>query len=581
MQSAAFSHTIFIFLMTILIVMPFSTSSATQIIVAIDSSSLMYRPLSNRDARTPIRSIQESLIPYIQALPKESRLRLISFDERIKINQEFHLVQASTYEEAIKTLFAITRASPNTDKVNLLTAIETALEQATAYTLAIPNEIVSIRIYTYAGSTDTPLLIDSILKKFPLVNGKNIRAHLYTLGPQPIEIPLYEGFETSHHPMLRDLVPPIISWKPHPIRTGETITFTENSNTTYRSYRWLINDIPAGDQRTITRQFDQSGVYTLTLIVQSLSGEEILVKENIQVIVGKLEVTFTHSPTRIQEGQPVTFTPKSNAPYKELTWLINNIPTSNANELRTKFDTLGEQQITLEAKDEYGNVSTHSLTIQVENHYIQPQAQLHTPVLKGTAPLTLTLGATITGDFSKLTWDLGDGRISTETFTEHTYRHPGKYTYKLTIIPEDPTHQKVEMTGTIEVTRDWSWLLLLLPIIITLSIPFLLLIRFSPPIDGILSGKKTIDLATYKTKGKIMLPLSTIESESDGYIKFHFKGKKYAPEAKAAFTHTLCCVNGHRYLPGEYFPLRRRTTIQLANREVLVYTNSRLDHDVA
>ncbi len=564
-----------------LIMIPSSVASAAQIIIAIDSSSAMYRPLSDKDARTPIRAIQESLTPYIQALPKETRLRIISFDERIQLNQEFYLTQASAYEEAIKMLSSITRSSPSTNKINLSTVLETTLEQATAYTLAIPNEIVCIRIYTYGGDTDTPSSIDSILKKFPLLNGKNIRAHIYTLGSQPIEIPLYEGFETSHHPTLKDLAPPIISWKPHPIRTGETITFTENSKTTYRSYRWLINDIPAGDQRTITRQFDQSGIYTLTLIVESLSGEEILIKENIQVIIGKLEVTFTHSPTRIQQGQPVTFTPKSNAPYKELTWLINNIPTSNANELRTKFDTLGEQQITLEAKDEYGNTSTYTLTIQVEDYYVQPQAQLHIPIHKGTAPLTLTLGATITGDFSKLTWDLGDGRISTETFTEHTYRHPGKYTYKLTVIPEDPTHQKVEITGEIHVTRDWSWLFLLFPIIITLSIPFLLLIRFSPPIDGILSGKKTIDLATYKTKGKITLPLSVIESESDGYIKFHFKGKKYAPKAKASLTHTLCCVNGQRYLPGEYFPLRRRTTIQLANREVIVYTNSRLDHDVA
>jgi PKD repeat protein len=558
-----------------------SSAQCAQVILAIDTSAPMYRTISDKDSRTRIRMLQDSLTSYIQSLPQDTKLCLLSFDEKTQLNREFHLTQSSVYEEATKALTQIPRSPPHTDKINLSRILETVLAKATAYALATPNEIVSIRLYTYGQVLDEISDLDSVLKKFPLLNGKNIRAHLYTLGSAALEIPLYEGLETSHHPTLKDITPPIISWKPNPIRTGETITFTENSKVTYRSYRWLINDTPAGDQRTIFRQFDQSGIYTITLIVESNFGEEIFTKENVQVIIGKLEVTFTHSPTRIQQGQSVTFTPKSNSPYKELTWLINNIPTSNANELRTKFDTLGEQQITLQAKDENGNTSTYTTTIQVEEYYVQPQAQIHIPTTKGTAPLTLTFGATVTGDFSKLTWDLGDGRISTETFTEHTYRHPGKYHYKLTVIPEDPTHQKVEITGIIHVTHDWSWLLLLFPIIITFAIPFLLLIRFSPSIDGILSGKKTIDLATFKTKGKLTIPLNLIESESDGQIIFRFKGKKYSPEAKASLTNILCSVNGHRYLPGEYFPLRRRTTIQLANREIIVYTNSRLDHDVS
>ncbi|MCS7063343.1 MAG: PKD domain-containing protein [Methylacidiphilales bacterium] len=560
-------------------------SAASNVIFLLDTPAI-YHLLSKSSKttnppQTP-RPLEISLAKYIQSLPKNTRLRIIGHDDKIFHDEEFIFSEPKAASAAQRTIRNILNRKPSSRQGNLTSTLAKSLQHATNYSLSTPNEITHIYIYTANPEPTEPFPdLDTTLKQYPLLNGKNICAHIFFIGPSKFSLPIHEGLESSQHPDMKDLTPPLITWKPTTPTTGANITFTEATQHPFRSYRWLINDLPAGDQRTIQRLFNQPGLYTATLIVDTESGQEILTKENIQVAIGTLEVSFTHSPPRIQRGQPVTFTPQSNSPLKEITWLINNTPISNANELRTKFDTLGEHQITIQAKDEHGNTTTHTQTITVEEHYIQPQAQLHIPTTTGTAPLTLTFGATITGDFSKLTWDLGDGRTSTETFTEHTYRHPGTYHYKLTIIPEDPTHQKVELTGTITVKRDWSWLLIPFPILLTLLIPLFLTLGFSPPIDGILSGKKTIDLAKYKRKSKLTIPLSAVESEADGYITFHFKGKKYAPRATATLTHVLCNVNGRRFLPGEPFPLRRRTTIQLANRETLIYSNSRLDYDVA
>ncbi|ETR69986.1 MAG: hypothetical protein OMM_03568 [Candidatus Magnetoglobus multicellularis str. Araruama] len=87
--------------------------------------------------------------------------------------------------------------------------------------------------------------------------------------------------------------------------------------------------------------------------------------------------------------------------------------------------------------------STTSITdyIRVDN---KKSIIVMTDKTKGVAPLTVEFTLTISGFASPdYEWNFGDGNISTNPSSAHTYEEPGNYTVTLTITDDDTTRTKI------------------------------------------------------------------------------------------------------------------------------------------
>ena len=161
------------------------------------------------------------------------------------------------------------------------------------------------------------------------------------------------------------------------VDAGETITFTDQTNTSPESWEWTFTHESGTPELKSTDQnpqitFDVAGVYTVTLVVTYSGNEYMETKDNyIKVINISLVVDFEADMFQTYTGRTITFTDLINVLPESWEWTF--IHESGAPELKSTdqnpqitFDVAGAYTVTLDVThsgDKYTETKNDYITV--------------------------------------------------------------------------------------------------------------------------------------------------------------------------------------------------------------------------
>lgn len=218
---------------------------------------------------------------------------------------------------------------------------------------------------------------------------------------------------------------------------------------------WSFGDGKEDRGATLDRQshsFDAPGIYPVVVRARSASGSlaEITAIVRVTELLSLRDLKFEGSTVNnnsISGEAPltVTLTPKTTTPLVQFSWEIPDDPNIQAEKetLQAIFRDEGSYVITLVAQGAEGKSMRQTITVNVDPPSAEPNIQMKPD--GGAAPLTVSFDAsqsfippneTIAG-FKWLFGDETQGDRNPEIGSArvtHTYKSPGEFTVKLSIV---------------------------------------------------------------------------------------------------------------------------------------------------
>ena len=209
------------------------------------------------------------------------------------------------------------------------------------------------------------------------------------------------------------------------------------------SYEWDFGDGSfAADERT-THTYDIPGVYTVSLTVTdnkeatASTAQTITITGNVVPVAG-----FTATPT--QGEIPLEVTLDASASVDEdgsivsYEWDFGDGESEVGVKVSHTYHEIGEYMVRLIVIDDKNGAGSAIETIQTT--YTLPVAMLAAMPVSGIAPLKVEFDGSASWDpygyISSFQWDFGDGDSATGVGAVHTYRNPGNYTVRVTVIDD-------------------------------------------------------------------------------------------------------------------------------------------------
>jgi len=209
------------------------------------------------------------------------------------------------------------------------------------------------------------------------------------------------------------------------------------------SYEWDFGDGSfAADERT-THIYDIPGVYTVSLTVTdnkeatASTAQTITITGNVVPVAG-----FTATPT--QGEIPLEVTLDASASVDEdgsivsYEWDFGDGESEVGVKVSHTYHEIGEYMVRLIVIDDKNGAGSAIETIQTT--YTLPVAMLAAMPVSGIAPLKVEFDGSASWDpygyISSFHWDFGDGESATGVGAVHTYRNPGNYTVRVTVIDD-------------------------------------------------------------------------------------------------------------------------------------------------
>ncbi len=545
-------------------------------VIVVDTSGSMLEPVSPQDARIRMPVVQEALGRYLLALPEGAQVRLISFNKGIITDKEFTLSDTDSYRPLALWVQGLATEAKTGKETYLWTSLDYALAIATKFVEENPGDIAYVRVLTDGLDTEKKTTFEEVLDKYPQVDGQSIRGDLVILGDIELAVTSRPGFEISRSPDFADIFPPVIQWNPRTVRVRVPVTFFDNSETTYTSYDWAINGQPIGSQKAPTFVFKEEGRYQITLRALADAGRQVSATQTLRVLPTDLTAEFLLPAREVIAGRPLTFLARPGGQPESYQWSINGQPLSTERDLSHTFAEPGQYELSLTTTDVHGNTATNTATIQVQPPPPPPQVAITADRIGGSAPLTTTLSIRSNQPIQSVLWDFGNGMTSTDPQTTFTWVEDGTYSVTAKVTFADPEVPPVIVSQTFQVGGElpwWVWVLAAAAALFLLGVIFR---GREPIVDGVVRGRREVDLAKYAAKAELNIPLNDFDLNAAGDLHLRFIGSYRRPTARAFLTHEVAKIGSRRYRPGEQFELRRQTRIILNNGDMLEYTNPRL-----
>lgn len=215
------------------------------------------------------------------------------------------------------------------------------------------------------------------------------------------------------------------------------------------SYEWFFGDGHSSSGSVANHTYNSVGTYIATLTVTDTSGS---------TDQDTVTINVTDSPENINPptARFTTFDNAGVAPFLveldastssdsdgtiiSYTWDLGDGSTATGPNITHKYTSTGTFTPTLTVTDNDGLTDTASVSIEVESQISQnipPTAIISLDTAKGKAPLAVAFNASNSvdpdGNVSFCSWHFGDGTISSNISTKHTFTQPGKYTVTLCV----------------------------------------------------------------------------------------------------------------------------------------------------
>lgn len=545
-------------------------------IIVVDTSGSMLEPVSKTDPRIRMPIVQEALARYLLALPEGAQVRLISFNKGIITDKEFTITDSDSYRPLAEWVQGLAQEAQSGKETYLWTTLDYALRIATEFAEANAGDVAYVRVLTDGLDTEKKTTFDEVLNKYPLVDGQSIRGDLVILGDIEMAVVARPGFNITRSPDFADIFPPVIQWNPRTVRVRVPVSFFDNSETTFVNYDWAINGQPIGTQKAPTFLFKEPGRYQVTLQATAEGGRQVSATQTIRVLPTDLTADFVIPSRGVIAGRPVTFLARPAGQPETYQWSINGQLVSENRDLTHTFDAAGPVEITLTTTDVFGNSVTNSVKVEVLPPPPPPEVAIVAERIGGPAPLTTTFAIRSSQPVASVIWDFGNGMTSDEPTTTFTFTQDGSYQVTAKVAFQDPDLPPVVVSQTIQVGDQLPWWVWTLIVAITLFLLGLIFRGREPRVDGIVRGRREVDLSKYAAKGELNVPLNAFDINAQGDLHLRFIGSYRRPTVRAYLTHEVAKIGSRRYRPGEQFELRRQTRIILNNGEMLEYLNPRL-----
>lgn len=215
-----------------------------------------------------------------------------------------------------------------------------------------------------------------------------------------------------------------------------TVNFVDSSLTDgkhpVQSWQWNWGDGKTDNLSggTFTHTYATPGYYAVSLVVTDTKGcTNTLRKPNV-ILVSQPVASFKTDSLSCT-SKPINITNSSSGPGLTYTWDFGDGTSSNVINPSHLYTSEGNYTINLSIKDQYGCTASASKTnyITIAN----PAADFSLSDSVGTCPPLIVNFTNTSENYSKWSWDFGDGTTSIERNPNHFYSQAGTFNAVLTI----------------------------------------------------------------------------------------------------------------------------------------------------
>ncbi len=210
------------------------------------------------------------------------------------------------------------------------------------------------------------------------------------------------------------------------------VTFNNLATGAYDTCLWDFGDGASSNLCAPGHTYSTPGAYDVALSVSGLGGSDTLTRTAYIAVAAPGAANFSADPTSGVAPLTVLFSNLSNGAYDTCLWTLGDGGASSecAGPSHTYQDP-GVYTVTLDIDGAGGpDQVTRSSYITV---YEASVADFSATPTSGQAPLTVLFTDLSSGDYSRCTWDWGDGGTGDQCNVAHTYATPGVYTVSLTV----------------------------------------------------------------------------------------------------------------------------------------------------
>lgn len=255
------------------------------------------------------------------------------------------------------------------------------------------------------------------------------------------------------------------------IAVNGTVNFTDLSvsgNTPITSWRWEFGDGGSSTEPNPYHQYNQSGLYSVTLSVGTLFGGASATKTNFIIVSQKVppEANFAVSELAPHIGQPVRFTDLSypgSSPITNWLWEFGDGTTSREANPTRAYSAVGTYNVKLTV---YTAEGPGSIVKPVTVGFKPPKADFvadnRVPFVNELVRFT-DLSEPGSSPVVKREWSFGDGTVSLLESPSHRYAKAGSYTVRLKVTTSDASNNTNEAVKTAYINvaeppvPDFTW----------------------------------------------------------------------------------------------------------------------------
>lgn len=217
------------------------------------------------------------------------------------------------------------------------------------------------------------------------------------------------------------------------------IPFTATANPeNVTTYKWDFGDGGIGTGRTVHHSYQNSGVYSVKLIIITADNcSDTLIKQNYIHVSGPT-ANFTPTVPGTCSLEPVSLNDQSTSdgtnPIISWTWTYGDgvVETLYAAPFGHTYTAPGTYTINLLVTDSEG--CTDKITKENIIRISKPRAQFNSPDSLTCPERTVTFRNTSSAPNPTYLWDFGDGNTSTERNPVHSYLTDGNFTVTLLVV---------------------------------------------------------------------------------------------------------------------------------------------------
>jgi PKD repeat protein len=220
------------------------------------------------------------------------------------------------------------------------------------------------------------------------------------------------------------------------VEVGEEVRFVDRSQGGPVSWTWEFGDGSFATGPEASHSWDEVGAYRVTLRIEGETGTAAasatieVIDENTR---SRPNADFRYSASRVEVGQPVTFTDRSTGNATELRWDFGDGSAATGASVQHAWTKPGTYKVALTATNALGSDTSPPATITVFDRVEAPTAAIAASTTAASVNQTVQFTSRSTGNPTELQWDFDDGTSARGERVSHAWTSPGTYDVRLRV----------------------------------------------------------------------------------------------------------------------------------------------------